>query len=848
MPYLPESQGKVSADTLSAIDTCYGRLLDEERSFDYDDLILRANLGLRSNDETLEAVRKRARWLMIDEYQDVSAEQYALITLIASPHDPRARLFAVGDPRQSIYRFRGADSAALIRRLKQDYQPLQLTLTENFRSVASVVSCANALQGSGEHPALVSVDQALARPVQIYSTPDDVAECRRAAKLIEQLLQDGDQPGSIAILYSTHLRADLLEQTLASENVPVYRHRRNGLHERPETAALLALMKGFAEPADTSAMLKTVGLEPSWHVDELDWLDIEQRGHPDLQRAGVAHASPALDRRLATLRRCLDRVWSAQGASAYQLLASCLFDSFGALLECVREPEWPDLLETVSYARRYVTETHAAIQAAQDGGQPIRIVSSGGVDAELGRIILEDVVASIAGQVSSEPFVVGLGCDPPKGRRGLRIDTVYDRTMTVTITLQTWLLAQLLLAPRVDATTSFVAIDLETNSEKPQKADIIEIGAVRFDRNGVGERFQSLVRAGWLPRDISDLTGIRLSELQSAPKAEEVLREFSAWLRADDVLVGHNVAEFDLSVLNRHLARASLPPIERPTIDTLALSRRHFPGISHELPDLQQSFGLTRRQSHRALPDAETTRELFQVLLDERDKRLAVRTVDDALPLLAASILDRQQPRGRDEDLLVTCGARRLRLGVNSPFLDRAMSTLGAIWASLQQQLLAEARGAPCREEEAWAECRQEWLALLGHHAHLYPDLSPSEVVGSLALSFQSNPDLRKDRITMMTIHAAKGKEWPTVIIIGAEDDQFPASRDPLPEELEEGNRLLYVGATRARSRLAILHARQRDDRDKRPSRFLSSLPDDPNIVRWQGRQNDTPSPAGRQR
>jgi len=175
-------------------------------------------------------------------------------------------------------------------------------------------------------------------------------------------------------------------------------------------------------------------------------------------------------------------------------------------------------------------------------------------------------------------------------------------------------------------------------------------------------------------------------------------------------------------------------------------------------------------------------------------------------------------------------------MGVNSPLVEAARELLGGSWIRLQQHLLDLTRASASLEEETWAECRQEWLDLLDHHAHLYPSLTPAELIGSLALSFQTNPVLKTDRITMMTIHAAKGKEWPTVIIIGAEDDQFPACRAPSPDELEEGNRLLYVGATRAMSRLAILHANQREETSKAPSRFLFNLPADPAVVRWQGR------------
>ena len=78
-----------------------------------------------------------------------------------------------------------------------------------------------------------------------------------------------------------------------------------------------------------------------------------------------------------------------------------------------------------------------------------------------------------------------------------------------------------------------------------------------------------------------------------------------------------------------------------------------------------------------------------------------------------------------------------------------------------------------------------------------------------------------------MTIHAAKGKEWQTVIMIGAEDDQFPSRKEPTLEEIQEGGRLFYVGVTRARSRLMITWAAERDSNLRRKSRHLEKIPRD---------------------
>lgn len=86
------------------------------------------------------------------------------------------------------------------------------------------------------------------------------------------------------------------------------------------------------------------------------------------------------------------------------------------------------------------------------------------------------------------------------------------------------------------------------------------------------------------------------------------------------------------------------------------------------------------------------------------------------------------------------------------------------------------------------------------------------------------------DRVTLMTLHAAKGLEFPVVFLAGMEDGIFPGNKaDSFPEELEEERRLAYVGITRAKKQLYLTHARQRmlfgDTRHNQPSRFIEEIP-----------------------
>ena len=130
-----------------------GRANDENP--DFDNLLMDAVRLLRGDDMdkvTAEALRNTLiqgyRWLLVDEYQDIGPEEYALISAVAgrSLDDPdlRISLFAVGDDDQNIYSFAGA-SVQHIRKFEEDYAAKPAFLTENYRSTGNIITAANAV-------------------------------------------------------------------------------------------------------------------------------------------------------------------------------------------------------------------------------------------------------------------------------------------------------------------------------------------------------------------------------------------------------------------------------------------------------------------------------------------------------------------------------------------------------------------------------------------------------------------------------------------------------------------------------------------------------------------------------
>ncbi len=189
--------------------------------WDFDDLLLAA-LQLKTGSN---------RWLLVDEFQDVSPIQYELVRKWGTKG-----LFAIGDPDQSIYGFRGSD-ARCFARLQQDYPQMEtLRLEKNYRSSPEILDCAlpmighnpgekrklAALAKSGQKPCLITASSDLSAAIFIAQEINrmtggmDMMDAQNYAADMEKSRSFSD----IAVLYRTHQQAKALENCLRIESIP----------------------------------------------------------------------------------------------------------------------------------------------------------------------------------------------------------------------------------------------------------------------------------------------------------------------------------------------------------------------------------------------------------------------------------------------------------------------------------------------------------------------------------------------------------------------------------------------------------------------------------------------------
>jgi len=175
----------------------------------------------------------------------------------------------------------------------------------------------------------------------------------------------------------------------------------------------------------------------------------------------------------------------------------------------------------------------------------------------------------------------------------------------------------------------YVALDLETTGLDPERDRVIEVGAVVFTLDSVRTTLERLADPGRsIPDAVQRLTGITPEDLAGAPPIETVLNELADLMR-DRQPVGHG-ARLDVDFL----VAAGVWPQNREILDTLDVARILMPGAaSHSLPVLAAELGLDQPRPHRALDDADATRQLLVRLrdlaagLDERLKESIVSLV-----------------------------------------------------------------------------------------------------------------------------------------------------------------------------------------------------------------------------
>lgn len=163
---------------------------------------------------------------------------------------------------------------------------------------------------------------------------------------------------------------------------------------------------------------------------------------------------------------------------------------------------------------------------------------------------------------------------------------------------------------------NYVVFDLETTGISPMRDKVIELSAIKVEDGQITDEFSTLVDPGMhIPYGATMVNNITDDMVAGAPDFRTVLESFDGFI-GNMVLVGHNIAAFDMKFICRDAMDYFGLTIGNDYIDTLPLSRRCLPELRHHtLVDLAGYYGISSVGAHRALNDCRMNREVYERLV-----------------------------------------------------------------------------------------------------------------------------------------------------------------------------------------------------------------------------------------
>jgi DNA helicase-2/ATP-dependent DNA helicase PcrA len=226
---------------------------------DFAELLLRAHELLRDREHILDHYRHRFEHILVDEFQDTNAIQYAWLRLLAGD---TGWVFAVGDDDQSIYGWRGA-RIEHIQQLPKDFaQAKTIRLEQNYRSSGNILAAANALiaNNQGRLGKNLWTDDGDGDPIHLYTAFNELDEARFVVSRIQQWIDGGESRDDVAILYRVSAQSRALEEALLAASMPYRVHGGLRFYERAEIRNALAYLRLLANRDDDGAFERVVNM------------------------------------------------------------------------------------------------------------------------------------------------------------------------------------------------------------------------------------------------------------------------------------------------------------------------------------------------------------------------------------------------------------------------------------------------------------------------------------------------------------------------------------------------------------------------------------------------------------
>ena len=249
---IAEARGRelavADAATVARVFASYEEGKREAGRIDMEDVLLCAAAILTEDDRVAAEVRRQYHHFVVDEFQDVSPIQAALLDLwLGGRHD----LCVVGDPAQTIYSFAGAGAHHLLGFAAKHPGTTGVELIRNYRSTPQVIEAANTLMAGTSTRGVRLRSQQDSGPAVTYREHlDEVDEAETVAAEIRRLVDGGTSPGDVAVLFRINAQSEAFEEALAARQVPYLVRGAERFFQRAEVRQAVTLLRGSARSAE----------------------------------------------------------------------------------------------------------------------------------------------------------------------------------------------------------------------------------------------------------------------------------------------------------------------------------------------------------------------------------------------------------------------------------------------------------------------------------------------------------------------------------------------------------------------------------------------------------------------
>ncbi len=235
----------------------YLKLLKENNSVDFDDLLLKPVEIFKKRKDILEKYQERFRYILVDEYQDTNSIQYELCKMLARKYN---NIFVVGDANQSIYSWRNADYRNILN-FEKDYKNAHVVLLEeNYRSTNTILKAANSVIKNNNEGTKLNLWTSIGdgEKVEYIRVEDEIKESSFVINKIKELVSEGYSYSDFAVLYRTNAQSRTVEEAFVRNNIPYNIIGSYYFYNRKEIKDLIAYLNLIYNTNDSVSLERVI--------------------------------------------------------------------------------------------------------------------------------------------------------------------------------------------------------------------------------------------------------------------------------------------------------------------------------------------------------------------------------------------------------------------------------------------------------------------------------------------------------------------------------------------------------------------------------------------------------------